>query len=90
MRLPFLSLKLWLQAKEMGNSMGLILEARRPQNIFWVCSLWQSGGRDHDRRSSVKRARLGQFDVQMMITTVNRVKHLGTVLNELVAVDEND
>ena len=44
----------------------------------------------HDCRSSVKRARLSLFDVHMMITTINRVKHLGTVLNELVAVDEND
>jgi hypothetical protein len=44
----------------------------------------------HDHRSSVKRARLGQIDVQVMIITINRVKHLGTVLNELVAADEND
>jgi hypothetical protein len=29
-------------------------------------------------------------DVQVMMPTINRVKHLGAVLNELVAIDEND
>jgi hypothetical protein len=85
-----LSLRFRLQANGIGNSMGLILEARRPQNLFGSVAYGKVVITTCGYRSSVKRARLSQYDVQMMITTINRVKHLGAVLNELVAVDDND
>ena len=52
--------------------MGLILEARRSGNSFGSVAYGKAVTMiiDHDRRSSVKRARPSHHDVQVMITTI--------------------